>query len=754
MLTKVSKLKDFGIFSDFKWNTSLNDFKKNNLIYGWNYSGKTTFSKLFTNLEKKQNIDFPKSEYSVCISEDNKVFNNENLNDFPYGLKVFNSKYIQSVFSWGKHEEGFEPISFYLGDKAGDVDGKIKRWEVLSTKVNNRKEKHQKVISIFDDYNKQNGKFSSKSSEIRKNYLDDKIQSSKFNKSDFERIAEEIKGNPKDTLIEEDDVVGVKEQALLDNDFDVHNITLNIVEELSSIAGKVRDVLKDVAPVSVSFPELDEDNVLFKWVQDGVGLHEDNEKCKFCESDLLPTRMTDLNKYYSEKLKAIQVLVANIRSDIELEKEKLELTLPHESKVVNHLKEKYSTSVGEYNEVKAKYLDALDIFEGDLKKREQDYFISINSSAFQVVSLSGCLGNIEAILGEHDEFIDQFDERKKAALDKILNHYAADYLISENYYSKYEDKELSIEELVICERKDKVINSRIGTLKAKLKDIAKGQKELNEYIDIFLNRDDIQIEINEGKYFLKRHGKYAKGLSEGEKMAISFAYFLTELKSLKEEDKLKDTIIFIDDPISSLDSNHIFQVRSLLQRVFSSKDDYLQLFVSTHNFEFFSVLLDSNLFKNLNRHHTKEEKMPFFLINRVSNNNSVIKNLPKSLRKYKSEYAYIFNILKEYSEREDKETFEHAILLPNAFRRFLELYTLMRFPSGEDGIDKRIEKVFGFDKGIPHNTKLYHWFSHQNQFEKVQQHDPKILSIDDAISGVMRYIEENDPMHWEGLVPV
>jgi len=47
MITKISKLKDFGIFHDFSWERKLPEFKKFNLIYGWNRSGKTTISRVF-----------------------------------------------------------------------------------------------------------------------------------------------------------------------------------------------------------------------------------------------------------------------------------------------------------------------------------------------------------------------------------------------------------------------------------------------------------------------------------------------------------------------------------------------------------------------------------------------------------------------------------------------------------------------------------------------------------------------------------
>jgi wobble nucleotide-excising tRNase len=40
MITKINKIKDFGVLKNFNGN-GLSKFKIFNLIYGWNYSGKT-----------------------------------------------------------------------------------------------------------------------------------------------------------------------------------------------------------------------------------------------------------------------------------------------------------------------------------------------------------------------------------------------------------------------------------------------------------------------------------------------------------------------------------------------------------------------------------------------------------------------------------------------------------------------------------------------------------------------------------------
>jgi hypothetical protein len=72
----------------------------------------------------------------------------------------------------------------------------------------------------------------------------------------------------------------------------------------------------------------------------------------------------------------------------------------------------------------------------------------------------------------------------------------------------------------------------------------------------------------------------------------------------------------------------------------------------------------------------------------------------------------------------DKENFAYLLLLPNALRRFVELYTLTKYPANNvSTIDHRVDLIFKSNENPQHNIKLLNWFSHQNQIEKLQQHD-------------------------------
>jgi len=113
-------------------------------------------------------------------------------------------------------------------------------------------------------------------------------------------------------------------------------------------------------------------------------------------------------------------------------------------------------------------------------------------------------------------------------------------------------------------------------------------------------------------YFLKRTSDDKTGsfktFSEGEKMMISFLYFIELCNGKKSKNEVeKQKIIVIDDPISSLSHNHIFNVAQLIGKHFRKK--FEQIFLITHSLYFFHEI--NRLFsdkKHIRIHKTQDEK--------------------------------------------------------------------------------------------------------------------------------------------------
>jgi wobble nucleotide-excising tRNase len=122
----------------------------------------------------------------------------------------------------------------------------------------------------------------------------------------------------------------------------------------------------------------------------------------------------------------------------------------------------------------------------------------------------------------------------------------------------------------------------------------------------------------------------ADKLSDGERTAIAFAYFVTSLEG--DGENIANTIVYIDDPISSLDSNHVYAVYALIQERLETS---LQLLVSTHNSEFFNLLKSRWLKDTALR--TESEAFYVRRLADVNGSYAQLESLPTQLRKFGSE---------------------------------------------------------------------------------------------------------------------
>lgn len=65
IIKKITRIKNLGVFSDFRSSGSLPEFKRYNIIYGWNGSGKTTLSKLFAYLNTGKCEELSTLQYQI-----------------------------------------------------------------------------------------------------------------------------------------------------------------------------------------------------------------------------------------------------------------------------------------------------------------------------------------------------------------------------------------------------------------------------------------------------------------------------------------------------------------------------------------------------------------------------------------------------------------------------------------------------------------------------------------------------------------
>jgi wobble nucleotide-excising tRNase len=170
-----------------------------------------------------------------------------------------------------------------------------------------------------------------------------------------------------------------------------------------------------------------------------------------------------------------------------------------------------------------------------------------------------------------------------------------------------------------------------------------------------------------------REGQPATNMSDGERTAISLAYFLVSLR--QDGQRLEDLIVFVDDPICSLDANHIYDVAYLL---ITSLKACRQLFISTHNSEFFNTIKQdwARLGGKFKPQHAA------YLVYRQGVGASQLLMLPDHLAKFRSDYHHVFYCLRQFQASTSPEV-DVYLNCPNLLRRFLEMYLGFRRPTPE-----------------------------------------------------------------------
>ena len=204
--------------------------------------------------------------------------------------------------------------------------------------------------------------------------------------------------------------------------------------------------------------------------------------------------------------------------------------------------------------------------------------------------------------------------------------------------------------------------------------------ELNDKLSTFLGRSEIRFALDEDGYVIMRSGKVVKNLSEGEKTAIAFIYFTIHLKDLDFD--ISNGIVVVDDPISSLDSNSLFQAFSFLK---NAVKDARQVFILTHNFDFMRLILGW-----LNKHASSSSR--FFMVNNSIESGERVAHIGKldnALKKFDSEYQYLFKLLDCFKS---DGTIASVYHIPNVARKVLETFLMIMYPDTLSSF-KKLEKI-------------------------------------------------------------
>ena len=722
MIRKIAEIKDFAVFDDFNWDietTNKNNqplqFEKINIIYGRNYSGKTTLSRLVRSFETKQLPDRYDHPTFKVIDESGNEIKQDNLTGFSTPVRVFNEDFVKENLTFLIDPEGvIAPFAILGGNNSTlekqivelsneiGIDGEIK------TGLYKRLEEEERRFATADTTLNEavanlEGLLSKKATDrkIGIKYNSGRFGDVNYNitklKNDIQAIGQPLYQTPTKEVISE------CEAKLMD--------TVQAPVPSFSFAPKYKVFLNEAIPLLKTeigntnrILRLLHNNALNMWVKKGVELADNSRECPFCGKPIGDDFWAEIHAHFDEESKILEHDIKDLVSRIEQEiKNEAFNTLAPKDRFYSEYAKKYEEEKERLIEERVKYNLALQSLIDSLNERLVNITnpITLSDQDYDEKRIVERCSRLNILIDDNNSYAGKISDAKKKANEVLRLKEVEDYCETIGYTNIIrKNAELRIAKEDAKKGRDEVKKAlvekqtELDAKKRLLNDEEKGAVHVNEYLNDFFGHHFVTLEAKKDtendklvKFQIMRNGKPAFNLSEGECSLIAFCYFMAKLDDVSTSG-IKP-VIWIDDPISSLDSNHIYFVFSLIVSKIAKTGRFDQLFLSTHNLDFLKYLRRIKSYRIENSGKLKEESKAYFLIERIGAK-SVIKSLPNYLKENATEYNYLFSQIYKVAQATSvtDENYDMLYSFGNSARKFLEMYLYFKYPSDEDLLPK------------------------------------------------------------------
>ncbi|WP_175699230.1 AAA family ATPase [Burkholderia ambifaria] len=749
MLKSIEKIKGLGVYQSYSKPAGTQDFGIKNLIYGWNYSGKTTLSRLFAQLETKTaNPDLSGCEFTLETADDS--ITEKNFTRCNLSVRVFNSDFVRANL----HFDGgsFNPI-LLLGKDSEEAQRKI---DQLSKRIQRSDELQRKLDGKIE--------------EMKTRMAQAKTDTAKF-------IRQHLKVDPYTATHLGQDLVaiGILESQLLTETELADAIELALtpdfkrpstVEELRASPSIERlhteavAVLAATPSFSNTIKHLEENPAVERWVEGGLALHPGAGTCEFCGNDLSQDRLEAFRAHFSKDLaehkERVSGLLARVKAAV------FSLSWPKAAELNAQFRESYTVAIKALPSAIDMFNQAIGKLVGEVQRKADDSRKAMAPTPLAAgleEGIKDAVAAVNLVIEQNNKLASNFAKARAEALSRARYHYVQQFKDDQAATGSEQQTARLSKRSERLKTYAATLRPEISNLQAQISQAQQGREKINERLASMLGSEAVQIQVvkdvagQDRFQLVRKSGAVAKNMSDGERTAVAFSYFLTKLQEIKPEE-FKETIVYIDDPISSLDANHIFQVTASIRALFFKQQDRnapwqttgKQLFISTHNFEFFNLLREI-------KPVASNKGARLYLIRRITEKSSTLGDMPASLARYQSEYHFLFEVIYRFHKAPDKTVHDVLMLLPNAMRRFIELYTYSRLPGPKDSeqVDDRAEVLFGVERA-KRILKIFHYFSHGNTLDRLAGNNELIYDLEHAVKDLIDAITETDKPHMDALI--
>lgn len=334
------------------------------------------------------------------------------------------------------------------------------------------------------------------------------------------------------------------------------------------------------------------------------------------------------------------------------------------------------------------------------KVKEPSKTVSLEDTDTLLLEIGAMIDGINKLIKANNDVIAAKKSSKEKCKTEIMQYLA--FMLADEVTS-YKD------EVARLEKEIKEITERGTLLRKEISELTREISELNKHnanteaaidsINKILRDSGFQgfsIRAKDGVEnvyeIVLENGTVAENLSEGERNFIAFLYFYHRVRGSMNSEELKEKIVVIDDPVSSMDSTALFIVSAIVREMINvcrNNTEYLnpqvpgdyikQLFILTHNVYFHREVT----YQQVGYYNCTS----FYMI-RKNDNVSTVKLCKRQNKEIPSEEENYNPVQNSYAALWDELRDLHSTIPAlNVMRRILEYYFLQL--CGYEGSDLR-----------------------------------------------------------------
>lgn len=773
MLKRFEQIKNNGIFEDFRWDNSIPDFERTNLIYGHNGAGKTSLARALDSLDSESggfiNVSIRMSEADATDdrwSQQTHDVEFERVLVFSEGYVSRSHKFegdteIQAVLTLGERTVDDEKRISELDDLIEEHDVAVKKATKAVRAADKALDDEYKTIArgVVTALSRAGGAYRSNASynkRVVKNHFSG-------SRTEWTLLSDKGKEAALSTVTsDERESVATKSYSFA--------LRTDFVTEVRTALG--------LSPVSVVLDTLKEHKEASTWVESGRHFHDGLTTCIFCGGDLTVARKLQIEQHFSDEVEDAQKTTDALIREIEGMQTSLQTLLGDGTISGSLFDDLRSTFVEGYESAKSQ-VEQLDEWLENvldvLKTKRANVVARVSASITAPPIVDG--SKMERALKDHNERVTKHETLVAEAAQKIELHLLkeAEPKVDELFENAQQaaDDETELQNDLDEYRQEK------SSLENVEGDPLPSAEVMARELTRILGRSELSFELlSDGKHYsVTRYGKPARDLSTGERTAISLIHFLENVKTASA--RSGKAIVVVDDPVSSLDNGSAMGISTYIWSEALSKDHVEQLFLLTHNFELFrqwDVQIGGLPGKRGPTNNKGFTSNCYELIAPHREVDGVVKRVPsfvvwppneETRVKVRSSYHHAFiTAVRAHEELAVDSSMEKKLdallLYPNVLRRILETFlafkspdTVGNFTGAMRDVGSKLEELgyAGDADGLRHHlTRFTHAHSHSESPETNESASSEEIGV--IISAVFTFMHAVDPKHFVGLCGV